>query len=164
MPIAERSPSDVSPAVWWSLLTAFGGMFLGFGVLLLLLDQSFARQALPAEGTVVEIRETPQGNADSRTWVPVIEFETAAGRRVRIDGPSTESPVSRGEHVAVLYMSQHPERARVNTFDQRWLVPSVFVPLGMALCSTGISRLRRPRVDAPLMVAPTPRRKSARQS
>ncbi len=124
-----------------------GTMFLLGGIGFLVRENAFGKDAVPATGTIVEVRETQ--NADGPVFTPVVEFETATGDRIRFSGLSTSPPPIKGKIVPVLYRPTLPRDARINTFVERWLFPSIFTPLGLLLLVGGgwYRITSRPRTD-----------------
>ena len=93
----------------------------------------FIKVALPATGTVLEIREygQPQGHEDEVTWHPVIKFQNMAGETFSFEcyGSSNKREFKKGSSVEILYDPERPSRAVVNTWWRLWLfklTPSVF--------------------------------------
>lgn len=122
-------------------LLVSGLLFFAVGVGLLVREWHFARSAMPAGGTVVEVRVVD--GTDGPNYTPVVEFTTMDRQKVRFEGVSTSPPPIQGEPVPVLYRPDNPRDARVNTFGQRWLFPTVFTPLGLGLILGGIFYRRR---------------------
>jgi hypothetical protein len=107
---------------------ACGVMFLVFGLGWLGREIRFGWKAQPASGTIVEVKS--RMSADGPEFYPVVEFTTATGRGVRFEGLSTSPPPVAGTPVEVLYDPDRPERARINSLVQRWLLGALFTPIG----------------------------------
>ncbi len=86
----------------------------------------FLRSAVPAVGTVVALRETG-GGVDS-TWAPVVEFTNQVGVTFSVNSRMSSAPPAHrvGDRLAVLYLPNHPESARVDHPAEFWMAPIVF--------------------------------------
>jgi hypothetical protein len=122
---------------------AFGALFLLVGFGWFAREINFGRHAVPAAGTIVDLRVSDSG--DGPTYTPVVEFKTSEGRTVRFEGISTNPPPERGISTRVLYRPEYPEDARIDRFIDRWLFPSVFTPLGLGGIGIGLFAARKRR-------------------
>ena len=112
-------------------LCAMGSLFFFVGVGLAIREFSFGRQAVPATGSIVDLRISDSG--DGPNHYPIVEFKTNQGETIRFEGLPTSPPSVKGTVVAVLYSSTDPKNARINTFVDRWLFPSLFTPVGLVM-------------------------------
>ncbi len=116
-----------------------GTIFFVVGLGLAIREYSFGRQAVSSTGSIVDLRISDSG--DGPNHYPIIEFKTNQGETIRFEGlPTSPSPV-KGTVVPVLYDPSDPNNARVNTFVDRWLFPSLFTPLGLVMLLSGGFRM-----------------------
>ncbi len=108
-----------------------GTLFFLVGVGLAIREYSFGRQAVSSTGSIVDLRISDSG--DGPNHYPVVEFKTNRGETIRFEGLSTSPPPLKGTLVPVLYSPNDPKNARINTFVDRWLFPSLFTPLGLVM-------------------------------
>jgi hypothetical protein len=108
-----------------------GALFLLFGLGLLIREIRFGQSAHAVAGTIMEVRV--RQNADGPTYHPVVEFRTLDGRVAQFEGLSVSPAPEVGTPVSVLYNRSKPEQARINSFVQRWLFPTVFIPIGFSM-------------------------------
>lgn len=100
------------------------------------------------QGTVVDwSKPTSKG---FRT--PIIEFSTRTGQRVRFEGQrSTQSnnPTT-GAPVPVRYSPADPSINTVDSFDDMWILPVIFLPIGVigAIAATILLSLGQRRIRA----------------
>lgn len=96
-----------------------------------------------ATGVVLQARDNQK---------PIIEFRTARGERIRIEGKisSSPSPYEVGERVRVFYFADEPADALIDTFIERWFVAllfggfaTVFIIVGGVMFGVGRRRTRR---------------------
>jgi hypothetical protein len=120
-------------AVMGAILLAAGGGFAVASV-----GQSFNTTSVA--GTVIDL-EPPQPNQEGS--LPVAEYEDA-GRRYLAKGRVQFSPpaFSCGDVVSVLYRRDDPSVGYIDSFTDRWFIPSFFGSIGTVFLVIGI-RLRR---------------------
>lgn len=109
----------------------FGLVFLVAGLAWLGHEIWFGWAAQSASGTIVEVRT--RESAEGPEFYPVVEFATPDGRVIRFDGVSTSPPPIEGSPVKVLYDPSRPNKARINSFVQRWLLGAVLAAMGILL-------------------------------
>ena len=112
-----------------------GTIFFFVGVGLAVREYSFGRQAVPAVGSIVDLRISDSGEGPNH--YPIVEFKTDQGEAIRFEGLSTSPPPKKGTIVPVLYSPADPKNARINTFVDRWLFLSLFTPLGLVMLLFG---------------------------
>jgi len=143
------------------LIAGVASSLVGFVSLLIALGLGgeralFFSKAEATTGTVVELRESRFSNTTRRGKYPVIELSTPGGQRRRFEGGSSYPPKYRvGEPVAVVYDPADPKDARVDSFTELWLFPTLagglaalFVPLGATLLLLRARRVARERLRA----------------
>jgi hypothetical protein len=142
----SEAASSCGPLRRWKriegrILLAFGLLFLLVGLVLLARAIAFQREAISGSGSVVELRVT--ASMDGPMTSPIVEFQTPEGTTFRCEGTATSPAPRLGEMVPIIYRPDDPQHARINTFVQRWLFPSVFTPLGLLLVLAGTCLGRR---------------------
>ncbi len=123
----------------------FGGLFGLVGVSFLVVaaftissEIEFRKDAIAAPGVVVDLVAT-QGSKGGTVYKPVFEFTDRGDVARRVTGSIASSPPSfrRGEAVRVLYRSENPEGAQIDSFMESWFLPLIFGVLGTVF--TGIA-------------------------
>lgn len=142
----KEAASSCGPKRRWKrtegrILVAFGLLFLLVGLILLTREIAFQREAISGSGSVIELRVTE--SVDGPITTPIVEFRTPDGIAFRCEGTATSPAPRLGEAVPIIYLPDDPQHARINTFVQRWLFPSVFTPLGLLLVLAGTYLGRR---------------------
>jgi hypothetical protein len=145
-----------------------GGIFAAVGLVLavsagwvFLKDRSFAATGVRAPGSVIEMIGSRDSDGDY-TYKPVVEFHDAEGQRHVFSSTVSSSPpqYSTGEAVTVIYAPGSPDRAIIDSFVDRYLMPLIFGGLGtlFAIIGFGIlfARLRARRVAAQLRASGLP--------
>jgi hypothetical protein len=141
--IVTPSRADLFTRSLRIILKLFGVLFLLVGLALFGREIRFGQSALSAPGTIIDVRVTE--NADGPNYVPVVEFSPQDGRVVHFQGTSTSPAPVKGTPVKVLYDIEKPEQARIDSFVQRWLFPTIFTPVGLVLILIGTGWRTRAR-------------------
>lgn len=70
---------------------------------------------------------------------PILEFRTARGQRIRIEGKISvsPSPYRVGERIAVFFDPAEPEEALIDAFAERWFLPLLFGGFGTIFLVVG---------------------------
>lgn len=91
---------------------------------------AFLGEAKIATGTVVELRQSRSGDAD--TYRPVVRFSTQEGEDITFTSSAGSKPpaYSKGEKVEVLYPPSLPAQARIKGFFSLWGAPAILGGLG----------------------------------
>lgn len=99
--------------------------------------QYFLKDALTAEGTVIELVRVR--SSDSTTYKPVVTFKTQSGSMIEFASSTSSNPpaYSQGEIVEVLYQESSPEKARINGFFSLWGAPVILGGLGFVFFLVG---------------------------
>jgi hypothetical protein len=122
----------------------FGMVFLVAGLAWLGEEIRFGWAAQSASGTIVEVRA--RESAEGLEFYPVVEFAAPDGRVIRFEGVSTSPPPVAGTPVKMLYDPAQPNRARINSVVQRWVLGPVFASIGVAfLAAVSAGRAKRTR-------------------
>jgi hypothetical protein len=144
------------------VLVWIGGIFAALGVVFVigagwsfLADRNFAAAGARAQGTVIEMIGSRDSDGDY-SYKPVVEFRDAEGRRHEFTSNVSSSPPqhSTGESVEVIYDPASPNRAVIDSFLDRFLLPLIFGGLGTVFAAIGFgvlfARLRRRQIAAQL--------------
>jgi hypothetical protein len=129
--MASQSPRDLFSRLLAAVMALVGAVFLLSGLGLGVREAWFGQHALPASGTVTEVRVSDSGEGPN--YSPVVAFRTGTGEEVRFEGISTSPPPQTGQTVPVLYHPDAPQAARIDRFVDRWLFPALFVLLGFLM-------------------------------
>ncbi len=80
-------------------------------------------------GTVVDIDEST--DEDGTSYAPIIEYRVG-DENYRMTGIyNSQSPYDIGDQVELRYDRADPAVARVDSFVDLWLLPAIFLPLGL---------------------------------
>lgn len=92
----------------------------------------FVNQALRANGAIIEVRCPELSTRHGYQCAPVFRFAANDGQTYMVLSTTggNFSDFRVGEPVAVLYLKDHPETARIDSFRQLWASPLVFAFLG----------------------------------
>jgi hypothetical protein len=109
--------------------------------------QDFLKDALQAEGTVIELVRSR--SSDSTTYRPVVEFKTQSGSVIEFTSSSGSNPpsYSKGEVVSILYHESSPEQAKINGFFSLWGLPLILGSLGAVFFLVGFSIIFSSRLN-----------------
>ena len=80
-------------------------------------------------GIVVRLDEQSDADGGCCTYVPIVEFQ-AEGKIYSFDGNTASDPPEYDvdEVVPVLYDPSDPNKAQINKFSDRWLMPIILIP------------------------------------
>jgi len=87
-----------------------------------------------AEATVVAKKQVGRLKGGAAAYAPMLQFTASDGRTyvVTSDFSGPESAYRFGEHLRVLYQSDHPDGARIDAFAPLWTLPLVTGVVGAA--------------------------------
>jgi hypothetical protein len=108
----------------------------------------FTRAALHTNGTVIAMREATGSGSGPRTFAPTFRFRDAAG----IEHVVTSNVYQRrgafqvGDTVAVLYLRDSPQAARLDSFWQVWGMSTVLGMIGCMALTIGFAMVFWPKV------------------
>lgn len=113
---------------------------MAFGVAVLVqvsaVNGRIAVAGKPADGVIVALEKVTSGRGGS---VPVVEFRTAAGRKVSFRGFSqTGSVYTIGQPCRVRYVDGEPARAEIDSWPTLWRALLVAIALGLGLIAGGV--------------------------
>lgn len=107
-------------------------------------SRSFLTQGERTEGVVIEM-DRKRGSSKSGTgiryvYAPIFEFKDRANKAHVVRSSSWSDPpaFTQGEKVEVLYRSQTPDDAVINSFSQLWLIPTITGSIGLVMAIVGI--------------------------
>ena len=131
-------PRIGSPTVFFILGPLFVvqfGIMLCVGLYFTQKSVRLVNEGDTAVGTVVAMDRGSKGSAS-----PIVDFTTASGQRVRLDGIASSKPPAYtvGDKVRVYYLRTDPEYHALDSFSEMWLLPAVFDPLGLGGFVAGI--------------------------
>jgi hypothetical protein len=105
----------------------------------------FIAAASEAEGKVVALdrSRSSSSSGSSTTYRPVVEFNTATGKRIEFTSSVGSSPPSHrvGEPVTVLYNPADPYSARIKSFFQLWFGFLIVFLLGFVFAAIGLTMI-----------------------
>ena len=122
------------------LFGGFGAAMVAGGAAMLIKTRRFVAAANRTPGKVVahETRTSESTDDDNRSvqktyYHPIIEFKDASGvqRRVTSDTGSNPKSYADGAAVTVLYDQDDPEKAKIESFGQLWLMPAILLGMGL---------------------------------
>jgi hypothetical protein len=106
------------------LLVTSVGMATGFS------NYCFVKKAISTQGIVINnLQDTTQS---SKSYYPLVKFTTSTGETVVFESKvGTRSPeYKKGDRIAILYHSQKPYAAMINTWIYLWFFPTIFSATG----------------------------------
>jgi hypothetical protein len=91
-----------------------------------------------ASGKVVQLIQS--GSGDEAIYIPVTVFHDAAGveHKIQSSGGSNPPRFPVGSTVSVLYRTDNPDAGMIEDHVLMWIVPLVFIALGIFYGSIGI--------------------------
>lgn len=125
-------------------LLLFGGVFGAVGGFMGWKSYEFTQGTARTEGTVVRLERSGKNN----NRIPVVSF-TVEGKTHEVRGEiaSNMSPAV-GTKVDVLYKTNDPNRAQIDSFTERWLFPTVFGGIGGLVMLAGAGCILKGLVSA----------------
>ncbi|MBI1177768.1 DUF3592 domain-containing protein [bacterium] len=126
------------------------GLLVSFGSWIYTIH--FTHVAARTNGTVIEMQQQTDKENGSIGYAPTFRFQDAAGNQHTVSSGFFQSPPEFhvGDIVPVLYLSDSPQTARIDTFWQVWGLPSLAGILGSAALSVGVVILLWPKMIAKL--------------
>jgi hypothetical protein len=113
---------------------AVGGLAALLGAAFVIQTYLYVRKASRTRGKIVgnESRMVRSKSGAVRAFFPKFEFEDGRGQKhcVTSDSWSSHQLYSQGNEVEVMYDPANPADARIRTFEQLWLLPSMLIVLG----------------------------------
>jgi hypothetical protein len=104
----------------------------------------FSTSGEEVQGTVVRLESSTSDG--STTYSPVYSY-TVDGKKYEYESVNSSNPPAHevGEVVTLLYDPERPDKARVNSFFELWLLPIIMCPVSfmMLILSIGVPFLVR---------------------
>jgi hypothetical protein len=129
----EVRPKNIHPYPLWhrwiSLL--IGVTFLISGLICAIKSIDYVYFAERAEATVVGFAE--QRRSSRKFAFPIFQFELSSGEVIKVESRVSgfRKVFQLNQKFEIMYFKQHPEAARINSFDQTWLFPIFFTVFGL---------------------------------
>lgn len=123
---------------WFSILFLIIGLGLLAGAGFVWRNHaSFAAHTLRADGTITDL--IYHSSSKGGSYYPEVEFKASNGSVVHVTGSTGSKPpaYSRGEHVTVMYQSDNPESARIDSFSENWLGVLILGGIGLVFALIG---------------------------
>ncbi|MFL9453844.1 MULTISPECIES: DUF3592 domain-containing protein [Nostocales] len=125
-----------------SVMGGVGTILSVAGIVNGLNTRSFVSQAIPAQGTVVNLIRRFSTDSDgevSELYYPMVRFTTKSGQERIFESNTGSYPprFSLGQQVEVLYNSQNPNSVNINSFFSLWGVTFVLTALGSVFLVIG---------------------------
>jgi hypothetical protein len=131
-----------------SILSAVALILMIIAGALVLHTRTFLAESEVATGTVVELvaRQSCSRDDDDRvttcSWVyaPRVRFTTGDGREIEFVSSTASSPPSyaEGDAVQVLYRPDRPADARIDSYADLWLAPTIVGGIGVFFAAFAI--------------------------
>jgi hypothetical protein len=108
----------------------------------------FTRVAQRTSGTVTEMRQQTDKDSGSISYSPTFRFQDAAGVQHTVSSSFYSSPPEFhvGDSVTVLYRSDDPQTARIDSYWQVWGLPSLLGIIGSGELPIGLVVLFWPKI------------------
>lgn len=113
--------------IWMGAIFALVGSGAGVGTYYAWSSANeIASEGIKTQGTVIDL-EYRRDDEGAGTYAPVVEFFDRQGQRQVYYSSSSSNPpgYDRGETVDLFYIEGTPERAMIDSFTDRWLLPLV---------------------------------------
>lgn len=116
------------------MFVVIAGIFMIIATLFYLTTKSFLNTCNVAQGKVVDLVPVYKG-----IFFPVVSFMTEDGDTVKFRENVGSNPprYKKGDLVRVLYDSEKPWRAKIDSFWSLWFISILFAFLGFTFGSTG---------------------------
>lgn len=140
------APPSIIPR-WFKIgFVSMGLIFCAIGSYWAWETLGFLRTAKSAVGRVdrfetrVSSREGTGTTRRTTTYAPVFTFRDEQGKDYTVTSNTGQNHAAydRGQEVTVLYDPADPERARIHSFTQMWLLPVIFGSAGVAFLIVGL--------------------------
>ena len=110
----------------------------------------FVHVAKHTNGKVVELLQSRDKNSGDITYAPTFSFRDTNGTQYTVSSSLYTSPpqVHPGDSIEVLYLENHPQTARINTYSQVWGLTILLLIVAFAELIAGLTLLRWSKVSA----------------
>ena len=138
------------PAIAWTLI-GIGGVFLVVALAFSLHAWHFTRIAQRTTANVIEMLSQTDKDSGMVTYAPTFKFQAADGSPHTVSSSFYSAPPAFhvGDSVTVLYRSDDPQTARIDSYWQVWGIASLFGIFGSVLLPAGLVVLFWPKITAP---------------
>ncbi|GAA6621758.1 DUF3592 domain-containing protein [Scytonema sp. NUACC26] len=111
-------------------LTCIGLLVTTIGITTGFSNYCFVKKAISTQGTVINNLHDLAKSSDS--YYPLVKFITRTGETVVFESKvgSSVPEYKKGEQIEILYYSQKPDAAMINTWIQLWFFPIIFSVTG----------------------------------
>ena len=116
---------------------------LGAAVWTYFSQQRKVESQVTVAGTVVELVSRVTASGRASMICPVVEFTASSGEKVRFTSEFGSRPAGYkiGQSVTVGYEPVEPQKAEIDSTTTRWLVPLIYVFMGLIACCLSVSFL-----------------------
>lgn len=144
---ASRVHGTKRPVVAW-LVIGLGGVVLVVALATSLRTWHFTRTAHRTSGTVIEMRGQADKESGSVNYAPTFRFQDGSGAEHTVSSSFYSSPAEFrvGDRVGVLYPSNAPKSARIDSYWQVWGLPSLLGIIGGIELPVGLILLFWPKI------------------
>jgi hypothetical protein len=113
------------------LISSSSCVVVSFGFVVYTAD--FVHSAIKTSGQVIRLDERLNTENNSIEYAPVFQFLAGDAKTYTITSGTASNPAGFevGETVHVLYRSNDPAKARLDSFWQLWLVPVILLFIGL---------------------------------
>ena len=120
------------------LILVLGISFFIVGIVLFFKNKKFAETAYKTVGTNVDIKSFQKASIDdgrnTTMYAAIIEFKTLNGKLIRFENPSSSNRKPKlGKEVKILYFEDQPEKAKVDSIFQLYILPVIVVLFGIGM-------------------------------
>jgi hypothetical protein len=132
---------------WCRACLAAGPALIAVALGFVIYTSWFLHRSVAAKGAVVSLREVHDPQNGTVTYAPVFTFTAADGRSYAVSSNTGNNPpaFAVGQQVPVLYETDNPTEAKIDSFIQLWLFPVVFGFAGATATAVGYFLLRYER-------------------
>ncbi len=131
------------PLFWIATIFATFGLATGAGAIWAYTSsQRYIDEGIATRGVVIDLDYVTDSDGDG-SYRPVVEFRDRDGVSRIYHSNSGSNPPSfrRGEEVTIYYLPHEPERALVDSFTERYLVPLILGLFALAFGGVGFGIL-----------------------
>jgi len=109
-------------------------LFLLTGIILLYKNTQFVKNAIKTIGEIVEISDYMGTSSRKKMYSSVVEFQTFNNSSIRFPNPSSSTTKPEiGKKVEVYYYEDRPEKAKIASVVNLYVLPVVLIALGLLL-------------------------------
>lgn len=125
-----------------SIFAVIGTLMAGGAIWAWTHNESYVRDGIEVRGTVIDLDYSRDSDGDG-SYRPVVRFTDREGQsRVYYSNTGSNPPsYTRGEEVTLYYLPDQPERALIDSFTERYLLPLIFGIFGLVFGGIGYGLL-----------------------